>query len=120
MISADGVVVVDPEYVKGRKVYGQIVCTFRYGKEEDEIMGLSFQKELVMASQEITPNPKKEITKMQVTMALNAREDERFIHAGFVLCRQGSPDEEDRSWRHAFPVRVVEEHSTISDSVPGW
>jgi len=33
--SVDGVVVIDPEYLKGRKLYGQIICSFRYGREED-------------------------------------------------------------------------------------
>lgn len=63
---ADGVVLVDPEYLKGRKLFGQIVCSFRYGREEDEVMGLQFQKDLLMASGEIQPTQKKDLTKMQV------------------------------------------------------
>lgn len=63
---ADGVVVIDPEYLKGRKLYGQIICSFRYGREEDEMMGLEFQKDLLMASGEITKNNRKESTRMQV------------------------------------------------------
>ena len=64
--NADGVVVIDPEYLKGRKLYGQIICSFRYGREEDEMMGLEFQKDLLMASGEITKNNRKESTRMQV------------------------------------------------------
>ena len=65
--------VIDPEYLKGRKVYGQIVCSFRYGREEDEVMGLEFQKDLLMASGEIQPKQKKDLSKMQVTINLLVR-----------------------------------------------
>ena len=58
--------VIDPEYLKDRKLYGQIICSFRYGREEDEVMGLEFQKDLLMASGEICLNNKKELSRMQV------------------------------------------------------
>jgi arrestin-1 len=63
---ADGVALIDPEYLKGRKLFGQIVCSFRYGREEDEVMGLEFQKDLLMASGEIRASQKSDLTKMQV------------------------------------------------------
>ena len=34
--------------LKGRRIYAQLVITFRHGKEEEEMMGLSFKKELVL------------------------------------------------------------------------
>lgn len=64
----DGVVVLDEEYInEKRKVFGQIVCSFRYGREEDEVMGLNFQKELFLASEQIYPQTEKlkETTKLQ-------------------------------------------------------
>lgn len=66
---ADGVALIDPEYLKGRKLFGQIVCSFRYGREEDEVMGLEFQKDLLMASGEIRASQKSDLTKMQVKYA---------------------------------------------------
>lgn len=51
----DGVVVVDEEYLKGRRVFGQIVTTFRYGREEDEIMGLHFSRQLYLALEQVYP-----------------------------------------------------------------
>lgn len=33
----DGVLVIDPEYLKGRGVFGQLITTYRYGREEDEV-----------------------------------------------------------------------------------
>jgi arrestin-1 len=56
----DGVVVLDDEYIgERRKVFGQLVCSFRYGREEDEVMGLNFQKELFLASEQLYPAPQK-------------------------------------------------------------
>lgn len=46
----------DEEYVREeRKLFGQVVCSFRYGREEDEVMGLNFQKELYLASEQVFP-----------------------------------------------------------------
>ncbi|XP_071546571.1 uncharacterized protein [Panulirus ornatus] len=52
----DGVVVVDNDYLRGRKVYASVTVTYRFGREEDEVMGLSFSKEMQLASQQIYPS----------------------------------------------------------------
>lgn len=57
----DGVIVVDEDY-KYRKVFGQVVCSFRYGREEDEVMGLNFQKDLYLVSEQVFPPPEKQTT----------------------------------------------------------
>ncbi|XP_068234627.1 arrestin homolog [Palaemon carinicauda] len=51
----DGVVLVDDDYLKDRKVFAKVIITYRYGREEDEVMGLSFSKEYVLVCDEITP-----------------------------------------------------------------
>ncbi|XP_071454230.1 arrestin homolog [Hetaerina americana] len=64
----DGVLVLDGDYLRDRKIFGQVVCSFRYGREEDEVMGLNFQKDLFLASEQIyPPTPKREenLTKLQ-------------------------------------------------------
>nr|CAC36938.1 arrestin [Libelloides macaronius] len=64
----DGVLLLDDDYInqKERKVFGQIVCSFRYGREEDEVMGLNFRKDLTLVSEQIYPsNEKVETTKLQ-------------------------------------------------------
>lgn len=64
----EGVVVLDDEYINDkRKIWGQLVCSFRYGREEDEVMGLNFQKELYLASEQVYPPERsdKERSKMQ-------------------------------------------------------
>lgn len=59
----------DDEYAQtSRKIFGQIICSFRYGREEDEMMGLNFQKELYLVSEQIHPRAEKSdsnLTKLQ-------------------------------------------------------
>lgn len=63
----DGVVVVDNDYLKGRKIYCQLVTTYRYGREEDEVMGVKFSKEMVIGQEQVVPmiNSKMELTSVQ-------------------------------------------------------
>ncbi|XP_076043450.1 arrestin homolog [Oratosquilla oratoria] len=51
----DGVVVVDDAYLHGRKVFAQVTVTYRYGREEDEVMGLHFSKEMELINKQIYP-----------------------------------------------------------------
>ncbi|XP_066977894.1 arrestin homolog [Macrobrachium rosenbergii] len=50
-----GAILVDDDYLKGRKVFAKVTITFRYGREEDEVMGLHFTKEYELVTAEITP-----------------------------------------------------------------
>ena len=36
---ADGVVLVDPEYLKDRRVFGHVLAAFRYGREDLDVLG---------------------------------------------------------------------------------
>ncbi|XP_063596183.1 arrestin homolog [Penaeus indicus] len=51
----DGVVVVDHDYLRGRRVFARVAVTYRYGREEDEVMGLHFSKELELVNTEVAP-----------------------------------------------------------------
>ncbi|XP_023324412.1 phosrestin-2 [Eurytemora carolleeae] len=51
----DGVVHIDKEFINDKKVTVQLICTFRYGREEDETMGLCFKKELTLAEMVLFP-----------------------------------------------------------------
>ncbi|KAK0095595.1 hypothetical protein PV326_007888 [Microctonus aethiopoides] len=59
----DGVLLIDQEYINsGRKIWGQLVCSFRYGREDDEVMGLNFQKDLYLTSEQLYPRQTKSET----------------------------------------------------------
>nr|XP_012647056.1 S-arrestin isoform X3 [Microcebus murinus] len=51
----DGVVLVDPELVKGKKVYVSLTCAFRYGQEDIDVIGLSFRRDLYFSRIQVYP-----------------------------------------------------------------
>ncbi|XP_061921728.1 arrestin red cell-like isoform X1 [Entelurus aequoreus] len=51
----DGVLLVDPEYLKGRKVFVMLTCVFRYGREDLDVLGLSFRKDLYVSTFQVFP-----------------------------------------------------------------
>lgn len=55
MTVADGVILVDPEYVKDRKVFAQVLAAFRYGREDLDMLGLAFRKDLFISSVQVYP-----------------------------------------------------------------
>ena len=60
-------VLIDPEYVKERKVYAHVLAAFRYGREDLDVLGLTFRKDLFIAQQQIYPplEPPKHLTHLQ-------------------------------------------------------
>ncbi|XP_050293453.1 arrestin homolog [Anthonomus grandis grandis] len=56
-----GVLLIDPDFIDNRKVYGQITLTFRYGREDEEVMGLKFCNEAVMCLTQLYPPPEQPI-----------------------------------------------------------
>lgn len=44
---------IDPDYVKDRKVYGHVLAAFRYGREDLDVLGLTFRKDLYLAQEQV-------------------------------------------------------------------
>ncbi|CAH2225900.1 beta-arrestin-1 isoform X2 [Pelobates cultripes] len=64
----DGVVLVDPEYLKERKVFVTLTCAFRYGREDLDVLGLTFRKDLFVANIQAfppVPEEQKPLTRLQ-------------------------------------------------------
>lgn len=51
----DGVVVVDPQQLKGKKVYVMLSCTFRYGRQDMDVMGVAFRRDLFVCTRQVYP-----------------------------------------------------------------
>ncbi|XP_074113121.1 beta-arrestin protein kurtz isoform X3 [Cotesia typhae] len=51
----DGVVLIDPEYVKERKVFGNVLAHLRFGREDLDVLGLIVKRELHLATDQIYP-----------------------------------------------------------------
>uniref|UniRef100_A0A671XED6 Arrestin beta 2 n=1 Tax=Sparus aurata TaxID=8175 RepID=A0A671XED6_SPAAU len=64
----DGVLLVDPEYLKDRKVFVSLTCAFYYGREDLDVLGLSFRKDLYVSTVQVFPpqqEEKKPLTRLQ-------------------------------------------------------
>lgn len=48
----------EPDYLKDRKVYAHILAAFRYGREDLDVLGLTFRKDLFLSSVQVYPPPK--------------------------------------------------------------
>ncbi|XP_048839467.1 arrestin-C-like isoform X1 [Brienomyrus brachyistius] len=51
----DGVVKVDPTDLGDRKVWVHLVCAFRYGRDDLDVIGLSYRKDIWIEQQQIYP-----------------------------------------------------------------
>ncbi|XP_005746405.1 S-arrestin a [Pundamilia nyererei] len=51
----DGVILIDPEALQGRKVFVTLSCTFRYGRDDMDVMGIAFRRELYLATRQVYP-----------------------------------------------------------------
>ncbi|XP_065136460.1 S-arrestin b [Paramisgurnus dabryanus] len=51
----DGVVLIDPEQVKGKKVYVMLSCTFRYGRNDMDVLGLAFRRDIFLCTRQVYP-----------------------------------------------------------------
>ncbi|XP_040828405.1 S-arrestin [Ochotona curzoniae] len=51
----DGVVLIDPELVKGKKVFVSLTCAFRYGQEDIDVIGLTFRRDLYFSRVQVYP-----------------------------------------------------------------
>ena len=54
-------------FLIGKFIFASLIATFRHGREEDEVMGISFKKELVVDRVQVHPAEKEdEKSKLQV------------------------------------------------------
>ncbi|XP_056913284.1 S-arrestin a isoform X4 [Takifugu flavidus] len=51
----DGVIIIDPEALQGRKVFVTLSCTFRYGRDDMDVMGIAFHRELYLSTRQVYP-----------------------------------------------------------------
>lgn len=51
----DGVIAVDLEALQGRKVFVTLSCVFRYGRDDMDVMGIAFRRELYLSTRQVYP-----------------------------------------------------------------
>lgn len=50
----DGVILIDPEYLRDRKVFANVLAAFRYGREDLDVLGLTFRKDLFLVQEQVS------------------------------------------------------------------
>nr|ATY71625.1 S-antigen arrestin b-v1 [Maurolicus muelleri] len=51
----DGVVLLDPVQVKGKKVYITLSCSFRYGRDDSDVLGMAFRRDIFVSTRQVFP-----------------------------------------------------------------
>lgn len=51
----DGVVLIDPVQLKGKKVYIMLSCSFRYGRDDMDVMGVAFRRDIFLTTRQVYP-----------------------------------------------------------------
>ena len=82
----DGVLLIDKDYLQGKQVYAQLVCSFRYGREDEETMGLSFKKELTLADEQVYPPSKASKSGQTRLQERLVKKLGKLIHS-FIFCQ---------------------------------
>lgn len=69
-----------------RQVYGQVTLTFRYGREDEEVMGLKFCTEAVVYRAQLYP-PYPGADHLEATTSLQVRAPRKYtrIHTRFPM-----------------------------------
>ncbi|XP_072118645.1 beta-arrestin-1 isoform X3 [Mobula birostris] len=111
----DGVVLVDPEYLKERKVFVTLTCAFRYGREDLDVLGLTFRKDLFVANVQAFPpvaEEKKPLTRLQERLMKKLGEHGYpFIfeippNLPCSVTLQPGPEETGKIYYHGEPINV--------------
>jgi len=102
--------------IKGRRVIVQLVITFRHGREDDETMGLSFKKELILDRTQIYPpeNRGQDETKLQTRLIQKLGEGALPFTLTFpelapnsvLICADEDEDPANRTMGVFYDVRV--------------
>jgi len=102
--------------LKGRRVYVQLVITFRHGREDEETMGLSFKKELILDRVQVFPPEKRdsEETKLQSRLIQKLGEGAMPFTLNFpdlapnsvIICSDENEDPSQRTMGVFYDIRV--------------
>ena len=117
LLCPDGVVLVDPDYLKDRKVFSHVLAAFRYGREDLDVLGLAFRKDLFLATQQVYPPPNvdtaKPLTRLQERLIkkLGANAYPFFfevsIHMQFFLFNNNINNNHDNVYGAIIMTKVI-------------
>ncbi|KAG5193700.1 hypothetical protein JEQ12_020061 [Ovis aries] len=128
----DGVVLVDPDYLKGRKMFVMLTCAFRYGHDDLDVIGLTFRKDLYVQVQQVVPaepsSPRGPLTVLQERLLHKLGDNaypftlQMVVNLPCSVTLQPGPDDTGKACGVDFEVRSfcaenLEEKVSKRDSV---
>ncbi|XP_040901603.1 S-arrestin-like isoform X1 [Toxotes jaculatrix] len=66
----DGVIMIDPTQLQGKKVYVMLSCTFRYGRQDMDVMGVAFRRDLFVVTRQVYPELQDKLTHTRIQQKL--------------------------------------------------
>ena len=95
------------------QIFAQILLTFRYGRDDEEVMGLKLSNESVLCVEQVYPlmagaPPQQPLTKCQVRIDLRGR----YMYIYFIILRNAT--EQSDGWgKRAINRKVNQNRYTI-------
>ncbi|KAI4554466.1 hypothetical protein MJG53_019765 [Ovis ammon polii x Ovis aries] len=112
----DGVVLVDPDYLKGRKMFVMLTCAFRYGHDDLDVIGLTFRKDLYVQVQQVVPaepsSPRGPLTVLQERLLHKLGDNaypftlQMVVNLPCSVTLQPGPDDTGKVNYHGKPISV--------------
>ncbi|NXC41802.1 ARRS protein, partial [Penelope pileata] len=110
----DGVVLVDPTMLKGKKVYVTLTCAFRYGQEDIDVIGLTFRRDLFFSRVQVYPpeNKPESLSHLQESLLKKLGKNAYpffFTFPDYLpcsVCLQPAPRDVDKSCGVDFEVKA--------------
>ncbi|KAI4545337.1 hypothetical protein MG293_005603 [Ovis ammon polii] len=112
----DGVVLVDPDYLKGRKMFVMLTCAFRYGHDDLDVIGLTFRKDLYIQVQQVVPaepsSPRGPLTVLQERLLHKLGDNaypftlQMVVNLPCSVTLQPGPDDTGKVNYHGKPISV--------------
>ncbi|NXQ95904.1 ARRS protein, partial [Sagittarius serpentarius] len=110
----DGVVLVDPAIIKGKKVYVSLTCAFRYGQEDIDVIGLTFRRDLFFSRVQVYPPADKPESLSHLQESLLKKLGKNAYPFFFTfpdylpcsVCLQPAPQDVDKSCGVDFEVKA--------------
>nr|XP_009510124.1 PREDICTED: S-arrestin [Phalacrocorax carbo] len=110
----DGVVLVDPAIIKGKKVYVSLTCAFRYGQEDIDVIGLTFRRDLFFSRVQVYPPDDKPESLSHLQESLLKKLGKNAYPFFFTfpdylpcsVCLQPAPHDVDKSCGVDFEVKA--------------
>uniref|UniRef100_A0A8C3UCV1 S-arrestin n=1 Tax=Catharus ustulatus TaxID=91951 RepID=A0A8C3UCV1_CATUS len=118
----DGVVLVDPAIIKGKKVFVSLTCAFRYGQEDIDVIGLTFRRDLFFSRVQVYPPADKpeSLTLLQESLLKKLGKNAYpffFTFPDYLpcsVCLQPAPRDVDKTCGVDFEVKAFSTENDLS------